>query len=226
MNRAATHDARRVVVIGEFNSGKTTLVNELVGADVLTPSIMANTTHPTVVAFAPRRSLTAETGDGRRVPIGRDPTDAAGDVRWLHVGMPVERLRSMSVVDTPGLGLAGEEDDRRALQSCRNADIVIWCTPAMQAWKASEERTWLTLPHRMRARGILAVTFADEIAEMDACRVLARLRSVAGSCFREIALAGACVDLVVSETASVLDRRHDRAALAPAIPMAVAGTLP
>ena len=64
------------------------------------------------------------------------------------------------------------------------------CTPAMQAWKASEERAWLTLPKRVRERGILAVTFEDAVASpSDLGRLLMRLRAEAGAYFRKIVLA-------------------------------------
>jgi hypothetical protein len=206
-NPAVPADARsrrqgrtRIVVVGEFNSGKTTLVNALLGAPVLTPSVIAHTTHPTVVAFAAKPSLSAETADRRRTPVAGDPLDdgAPDDVRRLHVGVPLERLKQFSVVDTPGLGLADGESDLRSLQACRYTDTVIWCTPAMQAWKASEERAWLALSERVRARGFLAVTFADEIASpSDVSRLMERLRVEAGPYFRKVVLADECAALVL-----------------------------
>lgn len=191
----------RVVVIGEFNSGKTTLVNALAGACVLTPGIVTHTLHPTVVSFAAKPSAWAETAARKRKSVAWDRRDDVGqddDIRRLHVGMPAERLKRLTVVDTPGLGFADAEHDRRSLQACRNADIVIWCTPAMQAWKASEEQTWLALPAGLRARGLLAVTFADEIASAsDVDRLMGRLRAEAGPYFRSVATAEECVALVL-----------------------------
>ena len=62
----ARHGRTRIVVVGEFNSGKTTLVNALVGAPVLTPSCIARTTHLTVVGYAAKPSLTAEAANRKR----------------------------------------------------------------------------------------------------------------------------------------------------------------
>ena len=95
--------------------------------------------------------------------------------------------------------MADGESDRRSLQACRYADTVIWCTPAMQAWKASEERAWLALPERVRARGFLAVTFADEIASpSDVDRLMERLRAEAGPYFRKVVLADECAALALA----------------------------
>jgi hypothetical protein len=102
----------------------------------------------------------------------------------------LDRLRSLRLTDTPGLGYGDEEWDQRTLRLCSRADAVIWCTPAMQAWKASEERAWLSLPKRVRARGLLAVTFEHAIASpADLGRLLSRLRAEVGAHFRHIALA-------------------------------------
>ncbi len=184
----------RVVVIGEFNSGKTTLVNALLGAAVLPASFTTHTAYPTVVRFAARPSLRAEIAQRRRVPFA---WDAAGrrfraphppPPRW-HAARP---LRTLRAVDTPGLGLGDENLDARTLRSCRSADVVIWCTPAMQAWKASEQRAWLALPEAARRRGLLAVTFMDQLrGASDASRLLARLGTDAAPLFRQMVTASA-----------------------------------
>jgi GTPase Era involved in 16S rRNA processing len=182
----------RIVLVGEFNSGKTSLVNALLGSPVLSASFVTRTRHPTVVAFAAKPSFSAEIAGRRRIRLACDRLDQEPpqDTRWLHVGLPLERLRSLRVVDTPGLGSGEEDIERRTLGICRQADTVVWCTPAMQAWKASEERAWLTLPERVRERGILAVTFEDAITlPADSGRLLARLEAEAASYFGRVVLA-------------------------------------
>ena len=108
--------------------------------------------------------LSAEVADRRRVASrgSASTRQLPQDTRRLHVGMPLARLRALHVVDTPGLGSGDEGGDEHTLGSA-GADAVIWCTPAVQAWKASEERAWLTLPERLRQRGVLAVTFLDAV---------------------------------------------------------------
>ena len=151
----------RIVVIGEFNSGKTSLVNALLGAAVLPASFTTHTAYPTVVGFAAKPWLRAEVAGRRRVTVAWNAIDGApaGHIRRLYVGMPLDRLRTLRATDTPGFGLGDEDGEARALMACRGADAVIWCTPAVQAWKASELRTWLALPRAVRRRGVLAVTF-------------------------------------------------------------------
>ena len=46
----------RIAVIGEFNSGKTSLVNSLLGASLLPTSFTTHTAYPTLVRFAVKPS--------------------------------------------------------------------------------------------------------------------------------------------------------------------------
>jgi GTPase Era involved in 16S rRNA processing len=179
----------RIVVIGEFNSGKTALVNALAGAPVLPASFTTHTAYPTVLRFARRPSLAAEIAERRRVPIEWDEIDRAPEphIRRLHVGMPLDRLKALRVIDTPGLDLSDDVLKGRTVAACRRADIVIWCTPAMQAWKASEQHSWLSMPRSVRKRGVLAVTFMDMLrSQAEAARLMARLHADAGDLFRRI----------------------------------------
>jgi GTPase Era involved in 16S rRNA processing len=189
LRTGAKERARRIVVIGEFNSGKTTLVNALLGTPVLPTSFTRHTAYPTVVGFAAKPRLRAELIGRRRVAVPWSAIDGtpAPHIRRLHVGMPIERLKALRAVDTPGFGLGDEEDEARTLCACRGAATVIWCTPAMQAWKASELRAWLGLSKTLRRRGVLAVTFMDQIrSKSDAARLMARLAADAGPLFRRI----------------------------------------
>src|SRR5262245_13265342 len=186
---AAKPRPQRIVVIGEFNSGKTSLVNALIGAPLLPASFTSHTAYPTVVGYAARPSLRAEVADRRRVPFAWDRVDGAPaeDIRRLHVGAPLARLKTLRAVDTPGFGLGDDSREACTLMACRGADTVIWCTPAMQAWKASELRAWFGLSRTVRRRGVLAVTFMDQIrSKVDASRLLARLAAEAGPYFRKI----------------------------------------
>ena len=181
----------RIVVIGEFNSGKTALVNALIGTPVLPTSVTDHTPCVTVVAYTAKPSLSAEMAGGKRRRLAWEHLEhpPGGDTRRLHVGVPIRTLAGLQILDTPGLGLGDETAEAQTLRSCRGADLVIWCTPAFQAWKNSEATLWLELPASVRAHGVLAVTFTDEIAsDDDARRLMSRLRNDAGEHFRDIIL--------------------------------------
>lgn len=181
----------RIVVMGEFNAGKSSLVNVLLGCAALPAGIAQRTTLPVLVGHGVRPSLTAELRDRRRIPAAWDALHrlAPHDVQQLRLRLPLPQLETFDIVDTPGLASGLDHLDETAARACRRADVVVWCTPAPQAWKASEQRAWLALPPRLRHTSVLAVTYKDAIAcESDALRLMARLQMQAGGHFRYIAL--------------------------------------
>jgi GTPase Era involved in 16S rRNA processing len=173
----------RVVVIGEFNAGKTTLINALLGEALLPTSVVANTRLVTVVSFAARARMSLEHFDRTRATIDRAMLafPAAQFARRLHIAVPHTAPKTLCLIDTPGLAADDAAIEHHIHRALSRADVVVWCTPAMQAWKATEQTIWLGQPERIRSKGILAITFADSIGSSgDATRLVARLTYFAG----------------------------------------------
>jgi GTPase Era involved in 16S rRNA processing len=186
------HGPARIAVVGEFNSGKTALVNALVGAAVLPASPLHHTPCPVVIGYAKRPALTARHASGEQRPLARDEIERLrpADATRVDLRLPLPALEGLRVVDTPGFGLGALDEDVVIRHACRGADLTIWCTPAFQAWKHSERTAWLKLPERARRYGLLAVTFWDTIPDgADIVRLMARLQADAGPHFRHIVLA-------------------------------------
>lgn len=184
----------RIVLLGEFNAGKTTLANALIGAEVLPTSFHANTRIPIHVRYSARPSITIELADRHRVPLSETTVGLLreGQASTLHVGLAVERLRQFELIDTPGLASGMTLPGDLTLQACRSAHMAIWCTAATQAWKASEAKVWSTLPERLRRNSLLVATLADTLnTERDRGRVEARLRTEVEPLFSGLVLVAA-----------------------------------
>jgi GTPase SAR1 family protein len=181
----------RVVLLGEFNSGKTTLANALIGADVLPTSIHANTRIPIHVHHSPSPTLSVALANGIRRPLDNATMNEvlSGRARMLHVGLAAERLKLFELIDTPGLASGDFRLDKVNLDACRQANIAIWCTACTQAWKATETLTWQSVSKRLHRNGLLIATLADALnTERDRSRVAARLRHEAGGSFAGVAM--------------------------------------
>ena len=180
-----------IAVTGESRSGKSSLINALLGARVL-PTGVGDGVCPTVlISYAAKRSLTVEHNNHRRVAV--DWASAARmplhSIRRLRLGLPNDLLKSTRLVETPGFATGCEDVDQRALGACRRVDAGIWCTPAMQAWKASERDAWVSLSKRMRARSILAITYMDAIpSQRDRERLRARILAEAAAYFGKVVM--------------------------------------
>jgi hypothetical protein len=176
----------RVVILGEYNSGKTSVADLLIGSGLLPTSVVSNTNMPVLMTYAENASVHGITQTGTRIRVDGDEDDPLTDLsfRALQVALPLERLRTYQILDTPPSGNPSVFVD--------DADIVIWCTVATRAWTESERSLWSTLPPRCCRNAVLVATHKDslQIAE-DIAHVTKRLQSVTKGMFREVILVAA-----------------------------------
>ncbi|HEX9312369.1 MAG TPA: dynamin family protein [Actinomycetota bacterium] len=130
-----------VVVAGEFKRGKSTLVNALLGMDVLPTSVVPLTSVVTAVTWGdpPRAEVFLRTGETRRVGVGEiaafvtergNPNNALGVDRAI-VYCPSDLLRDgVFLVDTPGVGSVHRHNTEAALAFVPEADAAIFLTSA------------------------------------------------------------------------------------------------
>jgi hypothetical protein len=174
----------RIVVLGEYNSGKTSVTDLLIGSGLLPSSVVSNTGVPVLVSHAAEPALLGIDSNGARVRIdGDDPlTDLS--YRAIHVALPMPWLRQHQVLDTPATAAPAA--------FVAEADIVIWCTVATRAWTESERTAWSGLPARCHANAILVATHKDSIYSDEECsQVLRRLHSLTRGAFRDVVLVSA-----------------------------------
>jgi small GTP-binding protein len=160
-----------LVVLGEFNHGKSTFVNALLGADVLPTGITPTTAAINHVVWAdpPRARAVLEAGG----EVKLDPKaiadwvtvdgKRASQVKFVEVGYPAAILEDkVTLVDTPGVNDLNEQRAEITYGYVPRADAVIFLLDAGQALKESE-RAFLAsrLLERSRERLIFVLGKID-----------------------------------------------------------------
>ena len=176
----------RVVILGEVNSGKTSVADLLLGVGLLPSSVVANTRLPVLIRYAETTTLHAIGGDTRRLLTNEDldTLPASVELKALEIGLPSERLTEFEILDTPALSEAGGINV--------DGDIRIWCTVATRAWTESERAFWSALPRRSWRNALLVATHKDALEDPgDAMKIEWRLRAGAGDMFRDVILVSA-----------------------------------
>jgi small GTP-binding protein len=118
-----------LVVIGEFNAGKSAFINALVGDRLLEEGVTPTTTRLQVLQHGAARE--------RRTDTGADVLSA-----------PVALLESLEIVDTPGTNAIFREHERLTTEFVPRADLVLFVTSADRPFTESERafleaiRTW------------------------------------------------------------------------------------
>jgi len=180
----------RIGLFGEFSAGKSSIANLLLGREVLPTAVLASTRRPTVVHYAPELQIEAVNHDGSREVVSPDAMAALSreDISRFDIGLPSALLRHVELLDTAGFA-DPYQDNRRTLEVVDSVDICIWCTLGTQAWRRSEQQTWLGLPSRLRSNSILVATHADNLTRArDLKRVKVRLQRETEQLFGSIVL--------------------------------------
>ena len=143
-----------IVIIGEFNAGKSSLVNSLLGEQLLESGITPTTAMIEVVRYS-------ETA--RRVPVVQ-----ANSVReWAH---PNSLAPGVALVDTPGTGSVFKRHEETAKAFLHRADLVLFVLSAKRAL-AETERLYLDLARSYGKKIILVINQVDLLTAQDRLEV-------------------------------------------------------
>jgi GTPase Era involved in 16S rRNA processing len=136
-----------LVVLGEFNHGKSTFVNALLGDDILPTGITPTTASINHVVYAaqPIARVMLTSGETKHLDPSqlKDWVTVAGghaaEVSYVELGFPSELLRNNVVlVDTPGVNDLNEQRAEVTYGYVPRADAVVFLLDAGQALKDSE----------------------------------------------------------------------------------------
>lgn len=111
-----------IVVVGEFNAGKSALINGLLGAKVLQEGAIPTTTRVTLLKY----------GDALRETVS--PDDLA------HVAYPLDLLREINIVDTPGTNAVIRRHEELTRDFIPRSDLVLFVTSADRPFTESERQ--------------------------------------------------------------------------------------
>jgi small GTP-binding protein len=137
-----------LVVVGEFNAGKSAFINALLGSRVVEEGVTPTTAQINVLQFG-------------------DATDRQVREPALHViAAPVPLLRDIHIVDTPGTNAIVREHERITAEFVPRSDLVLFVTSADRPFTETE-RVFL---EQIRGWGkkVVAVINKIDILESDA----------------------------------------------------------
>jgi ribosome biogenesis GTPase A len=179
------------VVLGEFNHGKSTFINALLGAPVLPTGITPTTAVLAHVTHGPRATATLVGEDGARKTIAGsaladwltvDGLAGKGDKSpaFHHVELthPVALLENqLTIVDTPGVNDINEQRAEITYGYLPRADAAVFLLDATQILTASE-RQFLEerILRSTRDRLLFVVAKTDLLSEAELAETLAFAR--------------------------------------------------
>jgi small GTP-binding protein len=109
-----------LVVVGEFNAGKSAFINALLGQKVLQEGVTPTTTQINILRY------------------GATQERAVVTEHIHHLTAPVEMLADISIVDTPGTNAIIREHEAITSQFVPRSDLVLFITSADRPFTESE----------------------------------------------------------------------------------------
>jgi len=137
-----------LVVVGEFNAGKSALINALLGQRLLKEGVTPTTTQINTLRYGPTQD--------------RQALDENHHVLTL----PVDLLREISIVDTPGTNTVIRAHEAITSKFIPRADLVLFVTSTDRPFTESE-RAFLELIHDWGKKVVIIVNKIDLLENLD-----------------------------------------------------------
>ncbi|TCP44242.1 dynamin family protein [Rhodovulum marinum] len=176
-----------IALMGEFSAGKSTLSNLLIGQSPLPVKVTATQLPPVRISHGTGQAW-REDLDGTVHPLDIDALCEVtpAETRLVQLFVEADLLTMCDLIDMPGI--SDPNMDPSVWEGViGQADGVIWCTHATQAWRQSEAAVWEELSDRLAQSSILLLTRCDKlVTEEDRARVLKRVKREAEDQFAAV----------------------------------------
>lgn len=135
-----------IAIIGQFSSGKSSLLNLILKKECLPTGVIPVTFKPTFLHYAKEYFLRVEFEDGsdliteiENLALYTDQRNEIKKAKNLHIFAPVPLLKKITLIDTPGLN-ANENDTLTTLSELKNIHAAIWLSLIDNAGKKAKKR--------------------------------------------------------------------------------------
>jgi small GTP-binding protein len=159
LNDTITHldELFLLVIAGEFNSGKSSFINALLGEKVLAEGVTPTTDRITLLRY------------------GDAPAEQTLEEFLLERDYPAEVLRRLTIVDTPGTNAIIRRHEELTRDFIPRADLVLFITSADRPFTESE-REFLSTIQEWGKKIVIVLNKADLLEEHELEQVITFIR--------------------------------------------------
>ena len=140
-----SEEPMKVAITGQFSSGKSTFLNALLAKSILPTGITPVTSKVNYIRYGDEFKIRVRYKDGRdeyhdisNIAHFTDQREHVEDIAYLVLYAPLNILKDVVFVDTPGLNSQAASDTQTTERVLKEVDGIIWLTLIDNAGKMSE----------------------------------------------------------------------------------------
>jgi len=143
------NDTFNIVIVGDFKRGKSTLINAILGEDAVHTSVTPETATINRISWGDERIYEAVLKNNRKVTLSFEEMKRdnlakiipklPSPINYVDVKLPLEILKDVRVVDTPGVGDLLKQFDEQVRDYILFADAVIYVVSALSPLSETEQ---------------------------------------------------------------------------------------
>lgn len=165
-----------LVIVGEFNTGKSTFINTLLGSEVVPTNFLEETITINRISYGEVAKKEAVLKDGRRIRLEADELERekieelqeelSSEIVYVDVQENNLFLKDICIVDTPGLSGLDEEIDEKVKKYLFQADAMIYMASVLSPMSQEEQNFLSTVATSLKFSDLIVVAnMADRIEQ-------------------------------------------------------------
>jgi predicted GTPase len=199
----------RVAITGQFSSGKSTFLNALLAKNILPTGITPVTSKVNYIRYANDFKLKILYKDGREEFVSieqiakfTDQREEVEEIEYLTLYVPLELLKTVEFVDTPGLNSQSNSDTKVTREVLKEVDGIIWLSLIDNAGKLSEAKVLEEYLNKYQNKSLCVLNQKDKFSKEEVEKTTNYVKTVFAEFFSEV--------IPISAKQALKSRSHDK----------------
>ncbi|MDX1809562.1 MAG: dynamin family protein [Sulfurospirillaceae bacterium] len=183
----------KVAITGQFSSGKSTFLNALLAKSILPTGITPVTSKVNYIRYGDELKIRVKYKDGRdeyhdieSINKFTDQRIGVEDIDYLILYSPLNMLKDIVFVDTPGLNSGANSDTQTTIKVLKEVDGIIWLTLIDNAGKMSEADVLEQYLSQYKNKSLCVLNQKDKFSEEEIQQSVSYVKEAFGKYFSEV----------------------------------------
>ncbi len=183
----------KVAITGQFSSGKSTFLNALLAKNILPTGITPVTSKVNYIRYGDELKIRVKYKDGRdeyhnieSINNFTDQRRSVEDIDFLTLYSPLNMLKDIVFVDTPGLNSSSNTDTTTTIKVLQEVDGIIWLTLIDNAGKMSEAKVLQKYLGQYKNKSLCVLNQKDKFSEEEIEKSMSYVKEAFGKYFSKV----------------------------------------